>query len=70
MCRPPGEADMDAWWWVAIGLLAWFGVSLAAGLLLSPFFRRSSQARDALDAQAGETRAERQDPSEDGPRVA
>jgi hypothetical protein len=48
-----GEADMDAWWWVAIGLLAWLGVSLAAGLLLSPFFRRSSQARDALDAQAG-----------------
>ena len=61
---------MDAWWWVAIGLLAWFGVSLAAGRLLGRFFSRSSQARDALDAQEGETLVERQDPPEDGPRVA
>jgi hypothetical protein len=68
---------MDAWWWVAIGLLAWFGVSLAAGLLLGRFFSRSSQARDALDAQERalgaqerEALAERLDPPEDGPRVA
>jgi hypothetical protein len=61
---------MDAWWWVAIGLLAWFGVSLAAGLSLGRFFRLSSQARDALDAQAGGTLAEPDDPPEDGPRVA
>jgi hypothetical protein len=61
---------VDAWWWLATSLLAWFGVSLVAGLLLSPFFRRSSRVRDALDAQAGETRAERQDPPEDGPCMA
>ena len=61
---------MDAWWWVAIGLLAWLGVSLAAGLLLGRFFSRSSQARDALDAQEGGTLAERQDPPDDEPRVA
>jgi hypothetical protein len=62
---------MDAWWWVAIGLLAWFAVSLATGLLLGRFFGRSSQARDALDArEEEEALAEHQDPPEDGPRVA
>jgi len=61
---------MNAWWWVAIGLVAWFGVSLAVGLLLGGAFRRCSQARDALDAQAGVTLAERQEPPQDGPRVA
>jgi len=43
---------MNPWWWVAIGLAAWFAVSLPVGLLLGPFFRYSSQAREALDAQA------------------
>jgi hypothetical protein len=61
---------MNAWWWVATGLIAWFGVSLAAGLLLGRVFRRSSQVREALDAQERETLAERQDPPEEGPRVA
>jgi hypothetical protein len=61
---------MDAWWWVAIGLLAWFGVSLATGLLLGRFFSRAARARDALDAHEAETLAERQEPPEDGPRVA
>ena len=61
---------MNTWWWVAIGLIAWFGVSLAVGLLLGRFFRYSSQAREAQDAQAGETLAERQEPPQDGPRVA
>ena len=61
---------MDAWWWVAIGLIAWFGVSLAVGLLLGRVFWRSSQAREARDAQAGEAPAERQEPPQEGPRVA
>jgi hypothetical protein len=61
---------MSAWWWVSIGLAAWFGVSLAVGLLLGRVFRRSSQAREALDAQERETLAERQEPPQDGPRVA
>jgi hypothetical protein len=61
---------MNAWWWVAIGLVAWFGVSLAVGLWLGGAFRRSAQARDALDAQEGEILAERQEPPQDGPRVA
>jgi hypothetical protein len=61
---------MNAWWWVAIGLVAWFGVSLVVGLLLGRVFSRSAQARDALDAQQGMTLAERQEPPQDGPRVA
>ena len=61
---------MNAWWWVAIGLVAWFGVSLAVGLLLGRAFSRSAQARDALDAQEREMLAERQEPPQDGPRVA
>ena len=49
-------------WWVAIGLIAWFGASLAAGLLLAQVFMRSSQAREALDTQERETLAEGQEP--------
>jgi hypothetical protein len=43
---------MSAWWWVAIGLVAWFAVSLPVGLLLGPIFRHCSQVREALDARA------------------
>jgi hypothetical protein len=61
---------MSAWWWVMIGLAAWLSVSLAVGLLLARFFRHAAQARDALDALAEERLAERQEPPQDGPRVA
>ena len=58
---------MSAWWWVAIGLAAWLGAALAMGLLLSPFFRRCSRAREALDAHVVETLAGRQQPPGNGP---
>jgi hypothetical protein len=45
---------MNPWWWVPIGLVAWFALAVAVGLLLGPVLRRSSQARDALDRQASE----------------
>jgi hypothetical protein len=61
---------MSAWWWVLIGLAAWSGAALAAGLLLSGFFRHSSQARDALDAQELKTLADCEEPPQDGPRAA
>jgi len=61
---------MNAWWWVPIGLAAWCGVSLVVGLWLGPVLRRSSQARDALDAQAGEPPSVHQVPPQDGPRAA
>jgi hypothetical protein len=64
------EADMNSWWWVLIGLAAWFGVSLAVGLMwLGPALGRSARARDALDAQAGETPGREKSPH-DGPRAA
>jgi len=67
---------MNAWWWVLIGLVAWFGVSLAAGLILGPVLRRASQAREVLDAGTGETPAGHEKPPQnghsprDGPRAA
>jgi len=68
---------MSAWWWVPIGLAAWFGVALAVGLVLGRVLRRSSQAREALDAQMRGTRAGDEEsppqngkPTQDGPRAA
>jgi hypothetical protein len=40
---------MSAWWWVPIGLGAWFLVSLAAGLVIGPWLRNASQAREVAD---------------------
>jgi hypothetical protein len=56
---------MDPWWWVPIGLAAWFLVALAIALLLGPVLRRSSQAREALDQQSGETPNEPHEPPAD-----
>jgi hypothetical protein len=61
---------MSAWWWLPVGLAAWFGVSLAVGLFLGRFFRHAAQARDSQDAQTQKRLAERQEPPQDGPRVA
>lgn len=44
-----GEDDVDPWWWVPIGLAAWFLVGLAVALVLGPVLRRSSQARESPD---------------------
>jgi hypothetical protein len=67
---PPAGGHVSAWWWVPVGVAAWLSVSLAVGLLLARFFRNSAQARDAMDALAEERLAERQEPPQDGPRVA
>ena len=42
---------MSVWWWIPIGLAAWFLVSLAVGLILGPVFRRSAEARKAIERQ-------------------
>jgi hypothetical protein len=44
---------MDLWWWVLIGLAAWFLVALGIGLYIGPVLRRSSQAWEAIDQQLG-----------------
>jgi hypothetical protein len=49
MRRLRWEADMDAWWWVPIGLVAWFAVAVAVGLWLGPILRHCSEARAAHD---------------------
>ena len=38
---------MNPWWWVPIGLAAWFLVALLVGLCLGPVLRRSSEAWEA-----------------------
>jgi hypothetical protein len=60
---------MSAWWWVPIGIVTWSGIAIAVGLLLGPVLRRSSQAREALEAQMGQmgqTPAEHEGPPPDG----
>jgi hypothetical protein len=45
---------MDAWWWIPIGVAAWFALSVAVGLWLGPVLRGCSQARGALDQHTAE----------------
>ena len=45
---------MGLWWWVLIGLAAWFLVALGISLYVGPVLRRSSQALEAIDQQLGE----------------
>jgi hypothetical protein len=42
---------VNPWWWVPIGLAAWFLVSIVAALCIGPVLRRSSQAREPLDQE-------------------
>jgi hypothetical protein len=42
---------MDPWWWVPIGLAAWFLIALAIALCIGPVLRRSSQAREIRGQQ-------------------
>ena len=46
---------MSSWWWVPIGLAAWFLVSLAVALCVGPVLRRSAEAREALERQWAES---------------
>jgi hypothetical protein len=44
------KAGMNAWSWVPIGLVAWFGVSLAVGMWLGPVLMYCSRIREAQGA--------------------
>ena len=46
---------MNPWWWVPIGLAAWFLVAIVASLLIGPVLRHSSQARESLDQDPEQT---------------
>ena len=47
-----GKAGMNAWWWVPISLVAWFGVSLAVGMWLGPILGNCSRARETQHAHS------------------
>ena len=53
---------MDLWWWVLIGIAAWFLVALGVGMCIGPVLRRSSQALEAIDQQWGEIPAKPHEP--------
>jgi hypothetical protein len=40
---------MDMWWWIPIGLVAWFAVATAVALLLGQVLKSCSRAREAQD---------------------
>ncbi len=45
---------MTPWWWVPIGLAAWFLVAIVVSLLIGPVLRRSSQAGEPLSQEPEE----------------
>jgi hypothetical protein len=49
---------VSPWWWVPIGLAAWFLVAIVVSLLIGPVLRRSSEAREALDREREDTSGE------------
>lgn len=61
---------MDPWWWVPIGLAAWFLVALGIGLFIGPVLRRSCQAWEALDQQRGKIPDKPHEPARYSRRVS
>jgi len=45
---------VDAWWWIPIGLVAWFAVAVGTGLWLGAVLRSCSRAREAADQHTAE----------------
>jgi hypothetical protein len=58
---------VNPWWWVPIGLAAWFLVSIVVALCIGPVLRRSSQAREPLDQELEDVEqiAEKREPPQD-----
>ena len=56
---------MNPWWWVLIGLAAWFLVSIVAALCIGPVLRLSSQAREPLDQELEELSDNRAPPQDE-----
>ena len=40
---------MSAWWWLPIGLAAWFVLSVAVALVVGPILKSCSETRANLD---------------------
>ena len=61
---------MNPWWWVPIGLAAWFLVAIVAALLIGPVLRRSAHSAHSARIQDSlrpdpEKTADEGKPSED-----
>ena len=56
---------MDAGWWIPIGLVAWFALSVGVGLWLGPVLKGCSQTREALARHMAEIVAVPQEPPQD-----
>jgi len=56
---------VNPWWWVPIGLAAWFLLAIAAALLIGPVLKRSARIRDSLRPEPEWTSDEEDEPSED-----
>ena len=57
---------MNPWWWVPIGLAAWFLVAIVVSLLIGSVLRRSSQASEILGQQASEIIGQEPEETSDG----
>ena len=55
---------MDPWWWVPIGLAAWFLVAIVAALIIGPILGRSAQARESYSQKSEDTPGEREPPED------
>ena len=56
---------MNPWWWVPIGLAAWFLVAIVAALLIGPVLKHSTRIRDSLRSEPEWASDEEDEPSED-----
>ena len=49
-----GGENVNAWWWVPIGLAAWCLVAVVMALCIGRVLGRASQVRESLDQQVME----------------
>jgi hypothetical protein len=45
---------VDPWWWVPIGLAAWFSVAVLVAPCVGAVLKRCSQTREAIDRHLSE----------------
>jgi hypothetical protein len=55
---------VNPWWWVLIGLAAWFLVAIVVALLIGPVLKRSARIQDSRRPEPEKTSGEGK-PSED-----
>lgn len=61
---------MNGWWWVPVGLIAWFVVAVAMGPLVGRVLRWSAQAFQTVGSTVEKMPADRQESPRNGRRTA